>query len=57
MKRVAENDARPVIKGTAYWAIGRILENDALEYINERYKIETDEQVKEEMLKGIQEAV
>ncbi|AKG74453.1 tRNA epoxyqueuosine(34) reductase QueG [Salinicoccus halodurans] len=57
LKRVAENDARPVIKGTAYWAIGRILENDALEYINERYKIETDEQVKEEMLKGIQEAV
>ncbi len=57
LKRVAENDARPVIKGTAYWAIGRILENDALEYINERYKIETDEQVKEEMLIGIQEAV
>lgn len=57
LKRVAENDPRPVIKGTAYWAIGRILENDALEYIDERYKIETDEQVREEMLKGIQETV
>ncbi|MHC0552060.1 tRNA epoxyqueuosine(34) reductase QueG [Salinicoccus sp. CNSTN-B1] len=56
LKRVAENDPRPVIKGTAYWAIGRILENDALGYIGERFKIETDETVKEEMLKGIQES-
>lgn len=57
LKRVAENDTRPVIKGTAYWAIGRILGDEALEYINERFKAETDEQVREEMLKGIQEAV
>ena len=57
LKRVAENDQRPVIKGTAYWAIGRIMGNDALEYINERFQMETDGQVKEEMLKGIQEAV
>ncbi|MCC4721406.1 tRNA epoxyqueuosine(34) reductase QueG [Salinicoccus sp. RF5] len=55
LKRVAENDPRPVIKGTAYWAIGRILGDRALDYINERYKMETDESVKDEMLKGIQE--
>ena len=55
MKDVAENDVRPVIKGTAYWAIGQILGDEALEYISERYKQETDEDVKIEMLKGIQE--
>ena len=55
LKRVAENDPRPMIKGTAYWAIGRILGSGALDYINERFKIETDSEVKEEMLKGIQE--
>ncbi|WP_017549251.1 tRNA epoxyqueuosine(34) reductase QueG [Salinicoccus carnicancri] len=57
LKRVAEKDQRPVIKGTAYWAIGRIMGNDALVYINERFQVETDGQVKEEMLKGIQEAI
>lgn len=55
LKRVAENDPRPVIKGTAYWAIGRILGDRALDYINERYKMETDEAVRDEMLKGVQE--
>lgn len=55
LKDVAENDVRPVIKGTAYWAIGQILGDEALEYISERYKKETDEDVKIEMLKGIQE--
>lgn len=55
LKRVAENDPRPMIKGTAYWAVGRILGSGALDYINERFKIETDSEVKEEMLKGIQE--
>lgn len=55
LKRVAEEDPRPVIKGTSYWAIGQILGDAALDYINERYTIETDSEVKEEMLKGIQE--
>lgn len=55
LKRVAENDVRPVIKATAYWAIGQILGSDALLYINDRYKIEQDEMIKSEMLKGIQE--
>ncbi|CAD2078967.1 tRNA epoxyqueuosine(34) reductase QueG [Phocicoccus pinnipedialis] len=55
LKRVAENDVRPVIKATAYWAIGQILGSEALPYINERYKIEQDEMIKTEMLKGIQE--
>lgn len=57
LKDVAESDPRPVIKGTAYWAIGQIEGNQALEYINERYKEESDENVKREMLLGIQEAV
>jgi epoxyqueuosine reductase len=55
LKRVAENDPRPVIKGTAYWAIGQIQGSDAAGYIHERYPHEQDAEVKEEMLKGIQE--
>lgn len=57
LKHVAENDPRPMIKGTAYWAVGQILGSHALDYINERYTIETDTEVKEEMLKGIQESI
>ncbi|MFC3418519.1 tRNA epoxyqueuosine(34) reductase QueG [Salinicoccus hispanicus] len=57
LKSVAENDPRPVIKGTAYWAVGQIEGDGALDYINERFKMETDEAVRDEMLKGIQEVV
>ncbi|MCG1009459.1 tRNA epoxyqueuosine(34) reductase QueG [Salinicoccus sp. ID82-1] len=57
LKRVAENDPRPVIKGTAYWAVGQIEGDRALDYINERFRMETDEAVRDEMLKGIQEVV
>lgn len=56
LKSVAETDMRPVIKGTAYWAIGQISGDAALDYIYERYAIETDEDVRKEMLIGIQEA-
>lgn len=56
LKTVAETDVRPVIKGTAYWAIGQISGDGALDYIYERYGIETDDDVKKEMLMGIQEA-
>lgn len=56
LKQVAETDVRPVIKGTAYWAIGQISGDEALDYIYERYGIETDDDVKKEMLMGIQEA-
>ncbi|HJG32932.1 epoxyqueuosine reductase [Jeotgalicoccus aerolatus] len=55
LKSVAETDMRPVIKGTAYWAIGQIAGDEALDYIHERYGIETDDDVKKEMLLGIQE--
>ena len=44
-----------MIKGTAYWAIGQIQGSEAAPYINERYPVEQDAEVKEEMLKGIQE--
>ena len=30
LKEVALNDPRPMIRGTAYWAIGQILEDDAI---------------------------
>ena len=56
LKTIAETDVRPVIKGTAYWAIGQISGDTALDYIYERYGIETDDDVKREMLTGIQEA-
>lgn len=55
LKRVAENDPRPVIKGTAYYAIGQILGDESLEYIQERYEVETDPEIRQEMLQGIQE--
>lgn len=55
LKSIAEDDVRPVIKATAYWAIGQIMGDEALSYIKERYQIETDKEIKNEMLKGIQE--
>lgn len=55
LKRVAENDPRPVIKGTAYYAIGQILGDESFEYIRERFEFETDADVRREMLQGIQE--
>src|SRR5699024_8018987 len=55
LKEVAETDPRPVIKGTAYWASGQIAGNDDLEYIYSRYNEETDQEIKQEMLLGIQE--
>src|SRR5699024_3865716 len=55
LKEVAQTDPRSVIKGTAYWAIGQISGNDALEYIYSRYNEETDQEIKQEMLLGIQE--
>ena len=55
LKRVAENDPRPVIKGTAYYAIGQILGEESFEYIRERFEFETDADVRREMLQGIQE--
>lgn len=53
LKEVAINDARPMIRATAYWAIGQILGEDARPFINEHYNSE-DVEVQTEMLKGLE---
>ncbi|MBO1199179.1 tRNA epoxyqueuosine(34) reductase QueG [Staphylococcus simiae] len=53
LKEVAINDARPMIRATAYWAIGQILGEDARPFINEHFNSE-DEEVQTEMLKGLE---
>lgn len=53
LKQVAENDPRPMIRGTAYWAIGQILGDAAREYIMSRYDDELEE-VQQEMIKGLE---
>ncbi|MCS4487134.1 tRNA epoxyqueuosine(34) reductase QueG [Staphylococcus americanisciuri] len=53
LKAVAENDARPMIRATAYWAIGQILEDEAEAYILSRYDSEIEE-VQIEMKKGLE---
>ena len=53
LKEVALNDPRPMIRGTAYWAIGQILEDDAISFIDEHYENEIEE-VQLEMKKGLQ---
>ena len=53
LKEVALNDPRPMIRGTAYWAIGQILGNDARTFIYEHYDNEIEE-VQVEMRKGLE---
>lgn len=54
LKDVAINDPRPMIRGTAYWAIGQILGEEAIEFINEHYASEIEE-VQQEMIKGLEQ--
>ncbi|MDO5375001.1 MAG: tRNA epoxyqueuosine(34) reductase QueG [Staphylococcus rostri] len=53
LKDVAENDPRPMMRATAYWAIGQILEDEAESYIMSRYDSEIEE-VQVEMKKGLE---
>lgn len=53
LKEVALNDPRPMIRGTAYWAIGQILDDDAIPFIDAHYENEIEE-VQIEMKKGLQ---
>lgn len=46
-------DPRPVIRGTAAWAIGKIGETDMLEELETAYSREEDEEAKAEIQKGI----
>ncbi len=53
LKEVAENDPRPLIRATAFWAIGQIQGDLAKSYIMAHYENE-DEEVQVEMLKGLE---
>ncbi len=37
LKKVATTDERPMIRATAYWAIGQILGEEARDFINANY--------------------
>lgn len=49
-----QNDTRPVIRGTAAWAIGKIGADGAVEALLQAKEKETDEQVVAEIEKGLQ---
>lgn len=50
---VLRKDARPVLRGTAAWAIGKIGTDEAEEILLEAKKIEQDEEVLAEIEKGL----
>ncbi|MCP8951380.1 tRNA epoxyqueuosine(34) reductase QueG [Bacillus safensis] len=47
-------DPRPVIRGTAAWAIGKIGDDQQLPELEKALEQESDEEAKEEILKGIE---
>ncbi|UXV35992.1 tRNA epoxyqueuosine(34) reductase QueG [Staphylococcus sp. IVB6181] len=53
LKEVALNDPRPMIRGTAYWAIGQIAGEDERTFIETNFDDE-EKEVQEEMLKGLE---
>lgn len=53
MTAVMNHDPRPVIRGTAAWAIGKIGTDEAYQAIKEAMEREKDEQVMFEMQKGL----
>lgn len=53
LKAVAEEDPRPMIRGTAFWAIGQILGDEATDYVMSHYDNELEE-VQKEMVKGLE---
>lgn len=53
LQNVALNDPRPMIRGTAYWAIGQIQGENARSFIEQQYQNELEE-VQHEMLKGLE---
>ncbi|TGQ03502.1 epoxyqueuosine reductase, partial [Mesorhizobium sp. M00.F.Ca.ET.217.01.1.1] len=52
LQEVALNDPRPMIRATAYWAIGQIQGEQARPFIEAHYDSELEE-VQHEMLKGL----
>lgn len=53
LKDVALTDPRPMIRGTAFWAIGQIQGEEARPFIMSHYEREIEE-VQEEMIKGLE---
>ncbi|MCY1047892.1 tRNA epoxyqueuosine(34) reductase QueG [Mammaliicoccus sciuri] len=53
LKDVAFTDPRPMIRGTAFWAIGQIQGEEARPFIMSHYEREIEE-VQEEMIKGLE---
>lgn len=53
LKVVALTDPRPMIRGTAFWAIGQIQGEEARPFIMSHYEREIEE-VQEEMIKGLE---
>jgi epoxyqueuosine reductase len=51
--KVMHQDPRPVIRGTAAWAIGKIGEKDVEKELTKAYDLEKDEAVKAEITKGL----
>jgi epoxyqueuosine reductase len=50
---IMNHDPRPMIRGTAAWAIGKIDGKEAREVLETAYAIEIDESVKQEIAKGL----
>ncbi|MGV3244314.1 tRNA epoxyqueuosine(34) reductase QueG [Staphylococcus sp. 11261D007BR] len=53
LKEVAENDPRPMIRATAFWAIGQIDGEQEREYLMHHYQHEIEE-VQVEIIKGLE---
>lgn len=53
LQSVMMNDVRPVIRGTAAWALGKIGSNKSIEAIEKALQIEEDEQVIYEMKRAL----
>ena len=51
---VMKNDPRPVLRGTAAWALGKIGGPEALEALKLAYAVEKDEEVLNEINKGLE---
>lgn len=51
--QVMHNDPRPVIRGTAAWAIGKIGDTNAEPELRKAYEKEQDDQTKQEIEKGL----
>ncbi|TDQ35439.1 epoxyqueuosine reductase [Aureibacillus halotolerans] len=56
LEELIKSDPRPVIRGTAAWSYGKIAANkqpEALRFLSERLEVEEDEEVREEIQKGL----